>query len=292
MLDHPMKCFLLLTCFSIIVRCVPAQSTIVTPAIGIAQDYHQDSLLSASGYAHLVESVSKCLSPLKLSDDEFSARVETFKGLKVPVYAVNIFMPAELKLVGSVIKEEEILAYARTVFERCRRIGVTMVVWGSGGARRVPQGFDEKTATKQFVHIAKKVSSIAAEFGVRLALENLNSTETNFIVTVAEALRVVKLVDHPNFRLCADIYHMLKEGEQADILLQSGRYLIHCDIAERDDRSAPGVKGDDFTSYLEALRKIKYSGIIVLECRWSDIKSQALPARLSLQRQLDQVYAH
>ena len=57
------------------------------------------------------------------------------------------------------------------------------------------------------------MAAVAAKYDVILALENLNSTECNFINTLSEALAVVKAVDHPNFRLCVDIYHMLKENE-------------------------------------------------------------------------------
>ncbi|MEJ7646352.1 MAG: sugar phosphate isomerase/epimerase family protein [Chryseolinea sp.] len=267
-----------------------AQQKVIKPQIGIAQDFEQDSLLSAVGYHHLVESISKCLSPLKFTDEQFDAKVEIYRQLKVPIYALNIFMPGELKLVGPEVREADVLSYANKVFERCQRMGVTMVVWGSGGARRVPDGFDPKTAKKQFIQLAQKVAAAAAQYNVRMALENLNHTETNFINTVAEALDVVKRVDHPNFLLCADIYHMLKEGEPAEILIKAKPFLIHCDIAEKDGRTPPGVRGDNFSSYLDALRRIHYSGVIVLECRWSDIATQAATARINLQRQIDAAY--
>ena len=132
---------------------------------------------------------------------------------------------------------------------------------------------------------------MAKEYGIRLALENLNSTETNFINTAADALQVVKDVNHPNFRLCVDIYHMLMENEPPQIIESTRNYLVHCDIAERDGRPAPGVHGQDFVPYLKALNKVGYHKVIVLECRWKDTEAEVKEGREELIRQLKVAYS-
>ena len=60
------------------------------------------------------------------------------------------------------------------------------------GKRRIAarsDGFDSQ-AKEQFISIAKKIAAKASQYNITLALENLNSTETNFITTVEEALDV------------------------------------------------------------------------------------------------------
>lgn len=260
------------------------------PEIGIVENIQSDSMLAAAGYHHLVESVAKLISPKSVSEEQLNKNVMQIRKMKTTLLALNIFMPGDLKLVGPQMNEQAILSYAEEVFKRCNRAGVDLIIWGSGGARRVPDGFDHATAKEQFISIARKVAELAKKYRLRLALENLNSTETNFITTVAEALEVVKKVNHPHFRLCADIYHMLKEGEAPAVLEQSSEYLIHVDIAEKENRAAPGTMGDDFTPYLKALKTINYHGKIVLECRWTNLANQALPARVHLQKQIDQAY--
>ena len=101
---------------------------------------------------------------------------------------------------------------------------------------------------------------------------------------------MIKKVNHPNFRLCADIYHMLKEDELASVILQTKKYLIHCDRAEKENRTPPGTKGDNFKPYLAALKKIDYRGKIILECRWQDLSTQAKPALEYLQKEINTVY--
>lgn len=260
------------------------------PEIGIVMDHSSDSMLYASGYRYIVENVVKYFSPASVDDAAFEKNLVAFSRLKTKIYALNIFMPGDMKLVGPDVNETAILNHARGVFARCQRAKVDLIIWGSGGARRVPEGFDNARAREQFISIARKVAVVAKEYGIHLALENLNSTETNFINTVDDALRVVKEVNHPNFRLCVDIYHMLMENEPPKIIESTRDYLIHCDIAERDGRTSPGVHGQDFVPYLQALKKVRYKKLIVLECRWKNTEEEVKTGRTELIRQLSLVY--
>ncbi len=283
-----MKCWLHSVLFLLCIQTVKAQGN--PPAIGIVENMANDSLLYANGYLHLVESVSKIFSPRTVSDQQFDNNLNQIKRLKLSMYAVNIFIPGELKVVGPQVDEAAILAYTEGVFRRCQLAQVLLVVWGSGGARRVPEGFDPAEAKKQFIAIARRVAEVAQRYQTTLALENLNHTETNFITTLSEALDVVQQVNHPNFKLCADIYHMLKENEPAAVIEKTKNYLVHCDLAERESRTPPGVQGDDFREYLRALKKVRYLGKIMLECRWDNLAAQAGPARLNLQEQINEVW--
>jgi sugar phosphate isomerase/epimerase len=175
------------------------------------------------------------------------------------------------------------------VMARLSQTNTKMIVWGSGGARRVPDGFDKKTATKQFIAIGKKIAAIAQKYGITIALENLNSTETNFINTIREALYVVKKINHPNLRLNVDIYHMLKEGEAPDIIAKTKKYLVYVEIAEKENRTLPGITGTNFKPYLEALKKVGYHQKIVMEGRWKTTAELETGYRF-LTQQIEEVY--
>ncbi len=278
----------LLVCFLLPI-CIPLFSQ--KPEIGIAQSMENDSLLSASGYRYLIESTSKCFSPIKVTEQQFQENLSSIKKLKISILAVNLFIPGELKVVGPAVDEVAILAYTEKVFQRCKIANVKMITWGSGGSRRLPDGSNPIKAKEQFIYIARKIATQAAHYDVTLALENLNSTETNFITTLQEALDIVKQVDHPNFRLCADIYHMMKENEQPTIIEKGKGYIIHCEIAEKEKRTPPGTSGDDFRPYLKELKKIKYKGKIILECRWENLASEAPHAFQEIEKQIDDVYS-
>ena len=60
--------------------------------------------------------------------------------------------------------------------------------------------------------------------------------------------------------------------------------IVHCHIAEKQDRTPPGVMGDDFKPYLNALKKINYKGRISLECRWKNLETE-LPVAVKVLRE-------
>ncbi len=267
-----------------------AQKTVLQPAIGISENMENDSLLAAAGYCCITESIGRRISPRNVSEAAFEKNMALFAKLPAPIYSVNLFIPADLKLVGPAVDEPAILAYADSIMSRLSRTNIRMIVWGSGGARRIPEGFDKKTATRQMIRIAKKLAALPGKYDITLVLENLNSGETNFINTVKEALYIVKKVDHPHLRLNADIYHMLKEGEGPDILLKTKKYLAHVEIAEKEHRTAPGVEGTDFRPYLRALKRIGYHQKIVIEGQWKKVGDIAVPALEYLQKQINEIY--
>ena len=250
----------------------------------------RSSIVTAAGYSCIIESIGRRISPRVVNEQEFLKNATVFKNLKTPVHAVNLFIPGDLKLVGPAVDEKAILEYVETVMKRLTQTNTRMIVWGSGGARRVPEGFDKKVATQQFINIAKKVAAVAQKYQIVIALENLNSTETNFINTVKEALYIVKKVNHPNLRLNVDIYHMLKEGEAPAIIAKTKKYLVHVEIAEKDSRTAPGVAGTDFRPYLRELQKVRYHNKIVIEGNWKNLAEIAAPSFQYLQSQIDEVY--
>jgi sugar phosphate isomerase/epimerase len=260
------------------------------PQIGIIENMDKDSVVYISGYHFITLSIATYFSPVKITDEQFEVQLQSLGKMKTRVWAANIFIPSTMKLVGPDVHEEAILSYAETVFRRCRAAGVTMIIWGSGGARYVPEGFDKPKAVEQFVEIARKLASLAGKYDITVALENLNHTETNFINTLREARDIVKAVNDPHLRLNADIYHMLKENEGPQIIETSGMYIVNCELAEKENRTPPGIAGDDFRSYFRALKKINYSGKISLECRWKNISVEAAPARKYLERQLSDVF--
>jgi sugar phosphate isomerase/epimerase len=286
-----MKVFL--TCLSLLIALVGAgQQKAKVPSIGVVQNIENDSLLYGIGYGSIVESVGKLISPKTVSDAQFKENLHKIKKLRVPLYAFNIFIPGELKVVGPDVDEQAVLSYVEQVFQRARQANVKRIIWGSGGSRRVPESFDHSKAKKQFISIAEKIAESASRYEITLALENLNSTETNFITTIAEALDIVKAVNHPNLRLCVDVYHMLKENESPDIIQSAKGYVIYCEVAEKNGRTPPGVQQENFKPYFAALKKIGYNDRIMIECRWENVREQAGPAFQYLKKQIDEVYAN
>ncbi len=287
---HRGQSFLFTICFMLGSFAIAMDVDAQKPEIGIVSSMSNDSVLHASGYRALVENTQRILSPLEVTDDEFHLHLEEISELQTPLLATNIFIPASMKVVGPEVDEQKVLGYVEAVFQRARQAGVHMIIWGSGGSRQIPPGFDREEAKKQFVTIARQIAVLAGHYDIVLALENLNRSEANFINSVKEAAEIAEAVDHKNLRVCADMYHMLREREAPEDIEAAGKFIIYAEVAEREERTPPGVRGDDFRKYLEALKHIGFKGKIVIECRWQDIGYQASEAYRALSRQIDDVF--
>jgi sugar phosphate isomerase/epimerase len=236
------------------------------------------------------ESVGRTISPA-LTAEQFQQNLTRIKNTKCKLFICNVFFPGTFKIAGPDVDEKRVLDYADSVFARAKQAGVSFIVLGSGGARRIPDGYDTKKAAADFVVLCRKLAINARKYGIRIILESLEAVETNFIITLTSAAAIVRAVNHPNFKLNADIFHMMRESESPQSIIDAADVLAYCEIAEKQKRSLPGVQGDDFKPYLRALRKANYKGYIFIEGNTSDPRHDIPLAFTYLTHQLKEVYA-
>ncbi|MDO8542596.1 MAG: sugar phosphate isomerase/epimerase, partial [Opitutaceae bacterium] len=74
-------------------------------------------------------------------DAEFAPHAAALRACGYPLPAANVLLPAALKCSGPDIDYARLDRYAHTVFRRAKEIGMTIIVFGSAGARMVPEGF-------------------------------------------------------------------------------------------------------------------------------------------------------
>lgn len=262
----------------------------VIPRLGIVSGLGQDSLAYASGFKLIGESVPKLLSP-SLTDEQFNENLKKIKSAKCKVLSCNLFFPSSMKIAGPEVDEAKVLAYTETVLLRAGQAGVKFIVLGSSGARSIPADYNVIKAQSDFIDLCKKIAQIAGKYKVTILLENLETTETNFITSLKSAAEIVRKVDHPNFRLNADIFHMMREGESPNEIIKAGALIGFSEVAEKQNRTLPGVTGDDFKPYLRALHKINYKGFIFIE---GNIKNAAIEMPVAfkyLSAQIAEVYS-
>jgi sugar phosphate isomerase/epimerase len=243
------------------------------PSIGVCTSVKNAQVLKQAGASFIEEGVRWFLVPDK-PDADFAPKLEAARASAVPVKAANCFLPGSLKSVGADANHEGVLAYAETAFQRAKQAGIETIVFGSSGSRAVPEGFSARDAELQFVALLAKMAPLAEADGVTVVVEPLNKGEVNFINTLLEGARLVEPVAHPNIRLLADIFHMMRMDEPASHIHDVAHLLHHVHIAEKAERTPPGAAGDDFKPYLAALAKKGYKGPLSIECRWKDLAVQ------------------
>ena len=257
--------------------------------VGVCTTVSKVPLLQKAGCSFVEIGIRDFFVPEK-SDATFEANLEAAGKSALPVYSGNSFFPGTIRLVGPDVDRKAVMDYTEIIMKRAGQSQTKILVLGSGGARRIPDGFKRRDAEMQFVDLCRGMAEIAQRHGVIIVLEPLRKEETNFLNTVREGMKIVKAVDHPNLKILADFYHMACEGEDPGALVEAGVDLFHCHIAEVAERTAPGRKGDDFTPYLRALKKIGYKGAIALECRWKQFDDEVGNAVKETKRQIVSVY--
>lgn len=253
------------------------------PKYAVCTSVSNYPLVKAAGYKY-VESNVAYLMPDK-SDTEFQEHLDEIKKLKANIISCTGFIPGSLPLTGPEAKQYQALVWADSALRRAGIAKIPYIVLGSGKARNVPEGFSREEAMEQFISFCKQIAPLAQKYKVTVVIEPLNRSETNLINSLSEGARVVEAVGHPNIQLLCDIYHMMREDESPSEIVKYGRYIRHCHIAEREERTSPGTKGDDFRPYFKALKQIGYKGCISIECRWKDLDKEVQPALSYMQGQ-------
>jgi sugar phosphate isomerase/epimerase len=134
----------------------------------------------------------------------------------------------------------------------------------------------------------RQLAEYAASSGVRLVLEPINVLQTSFIHTSQDGIEMVRRVNHPNFRLMLDTYHM--NIEDVDIyasLRQAAPYLSFVHFAD-NNRHWPGSAHLDFEKIIAVLGETGYDGFASLEILpWPDPNEAARASIESLRRYIN-----
>ena len=220
-----------------------------------------------------------------LSDAEFEQAAAHIRQVGLPVPAMNLFLPATLKVTGPDINRDEQMAYVKKAFARLERIGTTIVVFGSGGARQVPAGFSKEEAFRQLVEFGRRIAPEAKARGITIAVEPLRTEETNIINSAAEGLALVEAIGDPNFQLMVDFYHLASVKEDPAIIVRAREHIRHLHMANPEGRVFPLAPGEyDYAPFFAALRTIGYDKRISVEASTKDLKVDAPQAIALLRR--------
>ena len=253
--------------------------------LGVCADPKDAPVLADAGFAFIELHVQNHLKTEE-GEEAFADALARVTAAPLPALAANCFVPGHLKITGPEVDLDALRAYAGVAFERAERAGIHTIVFGSGGARRIPDGFDRGEAWAQLVTFGQCIAPIAQDHGVTVVVEPLNETlgACNVLTSVGECGRYVEAVDHPHVRLLVDSYHWSLDDDSWDAIVRYGPLLEHVHIATTDSRVPPGFEPCDFSDFFEALGAADYDGPISIEAKWEDMPAQASKAFEALRR--------
>ena len=179
--------------------------------------------------------IETALTPLYYAEQpELSDFFDTLVENNIKCEAVNILFPGEVTLTGEKADFRKVESYVSEVFEKTKNLGFKIVVFGSGAARRVPDGFPKERAIEQIIEVINNYLIPAAEkYDFTVAVEELHKGVNNIINTLEEAEYVVEQVNNPRVKIVADLCHIGLENTDINIVekLCGKNLIVHCHIS-------------------------------------------------------------
>ena len=245
--------------------------------LGICTDFENAAMMKEIGYDYLELNLTKLA---RMSEEEYDRLLAKSKASPLPAEAANCMVPGDFCLCSEEGCGQRIREYLAVAFARAEETGIQVIVFGSGAARKLPEGVSVQQGMDYLAEFLKLAGGMAAQWGIRIAIEPLNRAECNFINTVAQAQELAAYTCAPNVSALADLYHMMKDGEAYDAL-DNGVGVIHTHIAERASRAYPR-RGDgsdaDYEEFFRRLKNAGYEGRVSVEGQCKDFAADAKAA--------------
>ncbi len=194
------------------------------------------------------------------TEEQLALWEEREKKYNILCEAVNCFLPGNLPVTGDNVDYGAVTEFVARGMKNCARMGVKIVVFGSSGARSIPEGYSWAKAVEQMVYFLREIASVeAAKYGITVVTEPLCKRETNMINTIKEGVMLALLADRENISGLADIYHMVNSGDTNEDLELIKDSIVHAHISnpygrEGKNRVYPASADEiDYKSFIDIL---------------------------------------
>jgi sugar phosphate isomerase/epimerase len=239
------------------------------------------SALGSAGCDYYEPAVAS--SVMAAGDGAFKADLGSWTVGPLSPRSANVLLPGELKVVGEHVDTDALASYLAEACRRAKLLGLEVVVFGSGTARRAPAGFPPGEARRQFGEALRLAAQHAAP-EILIAAEHLRRAETNVVNSLAEAAALVRDIGVAGLALVVDGYHLDEVGEDAGVVRDVAPLVRHVHVCGPGRRPPVPGDGEYLGPLLRALADIGYTGRCSIECRWADLASEGPPAVQTVRR--------
>jgi len=165
--------------------------------------------------------------------------------------------------------------YLAALLDLCSDLGGKVLVLGSPKQRSIPEENLKsqisnlqlyEAAWRRAVDLLSSVLDRAGELGLTICIEPLSPAETNFINTVEEGMKMVREIDHPNFKIHLDVKAMSSESTPVPAVIRSVQVedIGHFHVND-PNLYGPGMGAVDYAPIAEAIRDIGYDKWLSVE---------------------------
>ena len=243
--------------------------------------------LAAAGFDYFEPPVTGLLQPDQPEAGVLPPLLAALSTSQLKPETFNLLLPNDLKVVGPSTDSVRQMLYLEAAFKRAAKLGGKLLVFGSGGARRVPDGWPLEKAHQQVSAFLTTAGTIAGHFGMTIVIEPLNVAECNHINSVREAAALAEEVNHPCVGVLSDLYHITHDSQSYHETRDAARWLRHVHVAGLGRRAPTAADFEYLREYFAVLKAAGYAGCVSIEANWDDLEEQAAEARETTGRAWD-----
>ena len=222
------------------------------------------------GYDYIEASAAEILA---LSDREIDKLNSLKAEGRFALRYINSFVRADLKICTAA--RDDLVAYVETAVEKTARLGVGVIVFGSGVARMRPKEMSLEQGMEKYLDFVAICAKAAKKHGLVFALEPLNKTETNILNSVAEGIEIARNLNLKEIQVLPDAFHMSLENESADITVKNADLISHLHISEAPGRVYPGKFGGAYLiEFAKVLKAAGFDKDMTVECVFENFEKE------------------
>jgi D-psicose/D-tagatose/L-ribulose 3-epimerase len=156
--------------------------------------------------------------------------------------------------------------HIRELIDLCADLGPNgVMVFGSPAQRRTTGGLTREEATRHYIDGLASVASHAVDRGVRILVEALPPDQCDVVLSLEEAVGIVKEINSPGVRTMFDTHNAVaEERPHAELVDEYFEYIEHVHVNEMDG-GHPGTADYDFKPVLATLARRNFPGYVSLE---------------------------
>ncbi len=161
---------------------------------------------------------------------------------------------------------QKTVAYLDALIDFSGDLGGPYMIFGSPKQRNT-MGISKAEAKKYFAEGLAKVADHAQERGVKILIEHLGSDQTDVVNTLAEAMEVAQMVNHPAIQIMFDFHNTVDETEPFDVLIKRCyKHIYHVHVQEMDGKYlGTGNAVNEYVKSFQLLKDRKYNKWVSLE---------------------------
>jgi D-psicose/D-tagatose/L-ribulose 3-epimerase len=217
----------------------------------IGTNIDKAAALKKHGYDYAELSVNEYAN---LEESKFAEILSGMKETGISCEAACCFVPSEIKITEPSTDEAVIKDYVARAVYRSSLFGIKTIVFGSGGARKIPDGMPLSEGLGRIVSFLSDIAAPEADkYGIMIAIEPLRFGACNAINTVAQGVKAAEETRRANVMGLADVYHMFYNNDDLKNITKNKGKIAHAHTSYprevNNKRVCPLKIYDDFDQY-------------------------------------------